>query len=706
MVNAYRRHSLAIARDVGPVPAIALAATVSAIAIKSGANAAAELPWAALRVAERWKNPDQVLSWLSSIEWFASAAPESVLPLLGHMEKIVSAVAADRFEAWLLAGVRANGNDTERRRAFFTFEDLDAERWLQREAGEVLFADIEPKLKAYLTALWGLRLPMHEQAPGSAVQAARRATFGHGIVWMPATFRGYRGEQSDDIFRASLAHIGAHFVHSGARFAPGKLKPIQIALVSLIEDARIEQLAMEQYPGLRRLWLPFFTAQPSGARTAPNLLARLARALIDPDYEDSDNWIVKGRQLFFERRADWQDPNVSRDLGNLLGNDLGQMRIQFNESSCVVEPAYRDDNRGLWDFDQPPPPESEDSEMLFEAVRIKQHEEDSESPQDRDRDDQMPEQAAESKPAALKPVEDGGLLVARYPEYDYLTGRERPDWTTLVEYRPSPGCAEAIDRILAEQHKLVERISALIRSASVSRPHRMHRQKDGDGLDLDACIDATVDRRLGQKPGSNIFTRYVRRSRDLAVLVLLDISQSTNDRLRETTGTVLDIERQATAVLAEAMARVSDTFAIAAFCSNQRDDVRYYRIKDFGDPYDPDAHSSLAGLQGAFSTRMGAAIRHSGADLQAQRSHRRLLLVVTDGDPSDVDVDDDRYLAEDARRAVLSLAARGIDCFAVGLGEGGGGDFQRIFGARNTVQIARLESLPERLTALYYRLTV
>ena len=153
------------------------------------------------------------------------------------------------------------------------------------------------------------------------------------------------------------------------------------------------------------------------------------------------------------------------------------------------------------------------------------------------------------------------------------------------------------------------------------------------------------------------------------------------------------------------MSGSGDPFAIHAFCSNGRNDVRYFRVKDFDMPFAERAKSRLAALRSGYSTRIGAAIRHAGADLKKQITHRRLLLIVTDGEPSDVDVRERGYLVEDARRAVQELAHQGVDVFCVGLDSGGDSYLTRIFGRRNVVQIDRVTALPERLLMLYFRLT-
>jgi len=564
----------------------------------------------------------------------------------------------------------------------------------------VAFAAVERRVKAFITALWR-RSPTLRARPHGAPDQPLRASFDGGIVRLPESFRGYSGSAAVDLFLTSAAHVAAHLEFGRSRFAVGSLKPLQIALVSLIEDARVEQLALQAYPGLRRFWLVHHVATAGGAVTAPALLARLARALIDPAYDDDNGWVRKGRAMFLAERERWHDAAISRAIGGLLGNDLGQMRVQFNAKIYVVEPVYRDDHQGLWDFGEAV---TAADGTLVEAARIERAAE--ETPPDRTQEapDDSPGDATSR--VALAPAEaDVGIPVARYPEWDFLIGGDRSEWATLVEYAANEGPAARIDAILERHPVIVNRITSLIRSAKVSRPLRLRRQPEGDRLDLEACINATIDHRAGHAPDFKVYARSERRYRDLAVLLLLDASQSTNDIARGTGTSVLELEREATALLAHAMAGLGDPFAIHAFCSDTRADVRYFRVKDFAAPYDGAARRRLTGLTGRYSTRMGAALRHAGRELAAQRSHRRLLLMVSDGEPSDIDVPDRRYLVEDARHAVHALSHVGIDVFCVGLDAAGDAYLTRIFGRRNVLQVDRVERLPEKLPMLYFRLT-
>ena len=230
-----------------------------------------------------------------------------------------------------------------------------------------------------------------------------------------------------------------------------------------------------------------------------------------------------------------------------------------------------------------PPEHAETAEVIVEAARIRQEEKE-DAPQRRDKSDNQTTPAGiAAQMRAL--ADDEGLPLAKLPEWDHISGVMRQEWVTVLDYQVKPAPSSSIDETLLKYASVEARIARLVGAAKVSRPERMRRQRQGDRLDYDACIAATIERRLGQNPESGIYETRVMRARDLSVLLLLDISESTRDRVRDTNTTVLALERAAAALLGEAMAGLGDPFAIHAFCSNGREDVRYYRVKDFAEPY-------------------------------------------------------------------------------------------------------------------------
>jgi nitric oxide reductase activation protein len=266
------------------------------------------------------------------------------------------------------------------------------------------------------------------------------------------------------------------------------------------------------------------------------------------------------------------------------------------------------------------------------------------------------------------------------------------------------GDAGAIDTALDQIPAVRSRIRRLVRGAKVGRHERLKRRNDGPELDLDAALDAAIALRADDLPDERIFRTMMRRRRDLAVTILVDVSESTRDRVAASGASVLDTERLAVAALAEALAALNDPFALRAFASAGREDVRVFCLKDFDEPYGAPVKARLAHLEPHLSTRLGTALRHAGAEIAAVRSHRKLILVLTDGEPSDIDVVDPRDLVEDARRAALSLRARGIDVFGVTLDPSGLGSGAAVFGRSQHMPVRRLEDLPARLAELYFRL--
>ncbi len=672
-------------------------AAAAAICRHAGGSAAQACVEAAIRAGDHPGPWPPGPGWWPGFIRLAQHAPDCVALLAERADAVFRATGAPGFTAFVAAGLKFGDRVNARRRDFFRLEDPAAQRELQRQSGAISFATQQRGLQLLTRGLWGRGVLLRPAPVLAGRPSPRRTSLSHGVLLMPETFPGVPPLQARSLFRASALHAGAHLEFTPGRFAVGTLKPLQLALIGLLEDARVEALAMRHYPGLRRLWRPFHVAAPEG-NTAPALMARLARALFDPDYDDPHGLIGKGRALFAACACDLGNSALSRRIGGLLGNDLGQMRAQFDPRTYVVEPAYRDDGLGLWDFEAPQEPPPEVIELQVQAARPRQ----SETGRPAEGDAGDPSDVHRAKPAATS---GAGILLARYPEWDQQAGIERPDWTCVREVPAALGDPAHLEEALARLPELRRRLDRQVRAARPGRPVRLRRQPDGPDLDLDAVIDAATARTLGQQPDERVYRASALRTRDVATAVLLDVSESMRARLGM--ATLLDIERIAVALLADALSQLGDPFAMFAFASDGREAVRLTRVKDFAEAYGPAARARLMGLRAGLSTRLGTAIRHAGAEIARVRSFRRLVLVLSDAEPSDIDVSDPRDLVEDARRAALTLRARGIDTFGVTLAEGAeaASVSARIFGLGGFALMRRLEDLPARLSDLYFRLS-
>lgn len=688
----HQRRGLAFGIDV---------AVITADICRHAGSRAATATLQASRAADlRLEDSRAFLRWWQAMRELASAAPECVESLASRTSDALEARDINLFEHFISVGLkRSAAEDRERRRVFFALEDDIARRLVRKKQGGPHFDELDRTLTLFLTALWG-RPPNLRALVGSENRPQpRRANIAGPVIRLPEHFQGIDDEEARHLFRACAAHASAHLVFGGLPFRVGSLKPLQIALVNLIEDARIETLAMQSLPGLRTLWSPYHIAQASDLITAEAIMTRLARALFDPSYKDDHGVVAKGRRLFEAAWARLDDPSISRDIGGLLGNDLGQMRLQFNAKSFVVEPPYRDDGLGLWDFDDDSGIAAELHEMLVEAARIERTE-DVDAPLD-DRSQAERQSAGRARPTS---PDRPGMIIARYPEWDRASGLERRDWSTVREIPAATGDPRLVEEALDAATPVRVHIRQLMQRASVGRSAWLTRQVEGPDLDLDAVIDAGIALRGGELPDGRIFRKSHVAARSVAIALLIDISESTRAQVTTTGRSILDTERVAVAALAEALAALGDPFALLAFASNGHDDVRFTQIKAFAQPYDRQVISRLAGLKSGLSTRLGTALRHSGAVLDGVSSYRKLVIALTDGEPSDVDTHDPLDLVEDARRAVVGLRGRGIDSFGVIVGSPSG-SAPNIFGRGNTMPVLGVEDLPMRLSELYFRLS-
>ena len=495
--------------------------------------------------------------------------------------------------------------------------------------------------------------------------------------------------------RAMVAHAVAHLRHSPPSRPARTLKPMGIAIVSAIEDARVERLLCRDFPGVHGWFAGSLAPAPDPLDLGfAALVSRMDRMLMLPAWQDDNHWVNKARRLFDETvaSAGLEDCDAFRTIASILANDLGQMRVRFEPQHYAVPAPYRDDNSCLWDFGEAETSPDEAIALQQPAVRPP-------PPTDADAanrsDGPLPEGAAELE-----------LGRYSYPEWDRKLERLRPDWCTVIEKLPAWQGLLPVREQQTAASNTTERLTplALPRARQLDRTHRLRRQWEGDDIDLNAAIEVLVDRRLRLRPDPRLFMRPGRAPRPSSVLVLLDLSESANDPVHGGARSLLDIEKQAALLLAGSGARGADRFAIHGFSSNTRAEVYYYRLLEFGRPLEAPSRAVIGAVRGRYSTRIGAALRHAASHLRTEPSGQRAILLVTDGAPSDIDVHDPKYLVEDARMAVAEAREAGVRTACIAVDSTADAYVRRIFGWRNYCIADDARSLPARLARMSARL--
>jgi len=486
-----------------------------------------------------------------------------------------------------------------------------------------------------------------------------------GVLLLPPALA-----QEREQLTAAIAHAAGHLRHSPLGQPAGKLKPMGVAVVSMVEDVRIEALMIQRFAGLRRVFLRAAEATYAAGVGAPDafsdLLARLHLCMLDPRRKDAGYWVDKGRNLLAEAAEDLDDPARFRRVAEVLANDLGQMRVRMNLHGEPVPYAYGDDHSVLW---------THGSTAEDDAQDIVQH-----TP--------PPSESPGSDPSAGAAAE---AIPHVYPEWHERLDRYRPDWVTVRESRFVPATDAVARRPIA--------LPRVQRRQWLDRDQRLRRQWEGDDIDLDAAIEHLLDLRSGQSPSAGLYQRTGRGPRPRSLLVLVDLSVSSADHTPDGTP-IMDCIRRAAVALVGTAAAAGDSVAVHGFCSAGRHAVDYVRIADFGDADPAGVDARLGAITPHHSTRLGAAIRHATGLLAHTLTPRRQLVVLGDGVPYDIDVFEPGYLEADTRDAIRRARRAGIEVAALAFD---GGEAQvpvQLFGRRETRVLLRAESLGRVLSQL------
>ncbi|HEB96626.1 MAG TPA: VWA domain-containing protein [Sedimenticola thiotaurini] len=622
---------------------------------------------------------DMVERTTGSIHGFQRTIPSPGLPaLLERIPHLLSELSLAGLKNWIDYGIRNYPDNPERQKDYFMLQSADSRAMLQRERHGTLFMDNERRLDLYLRALWRDHDHLVPYSIGwDELRRPRPYYDGLGIR-IPDVLDDRAGVSGLDRYRAILAHIAAHRRWTRAIVADN-YSPFQRIAVERFEDSRVEYLAMRRFPGLR----PIFRAlhpipgeddcRPEEESCIRHRLAMISRAILDHPEQPYRNPDVREFADRFHRLMAGGESST-REIAGLALSFVARTRLQSDQLPKVyfkgTEIDYRDDNRHMW--------------ILIEEG---------------DEEEQFNKQDQPDEPEELE-----GLPPRHYPEWDYQTRTYRPDWVSLYENLHPSGDPAFIDRLLARHAGLAKRLKQLLDLLKPQQYVRIRYQEEGSELDLDVAIRSLIDLKSGHTPDPRINMSHRHDGRDIAVMLLLDLSASLNETPPGSEQTILELSQEAVALLAWAVDKLGDPFAIAGFSSNTRHEVRYQHIKGYSERWDEQVKGRLAAMEAGFSTRMGAAMRHAGHYLKAQKADKKLLLILTDGEPSDIDVGDDRLLIEDARKAVQELDRDGIYSYCINLDPKADEYVTDIFGQHYTV-IDRVERLPEKLPRLFLSLT-
>ena len=325
-----------------------------------------------------------------------------------------------------------------------------------------------------------------------------------------------------------------------------------------------------------------------------------------------------------------------------------------------------------------------------------------------------------------------------YDEWDYHACRYRPNWCRVKERVLAEDGTDFFESTLARYPQLVTQVRKQFEMIIPELFRKTNRQYDGDELDFDAVIRAVVDRKVGQTIDGRIYRKQRKTRRDVAAILLLDMSASTGSLVKDTDDRypdwyldliedsprltalspevlavkprrTIDVLKESTVLMLDALEAIRDRYGIYGFSSHNRENVDILVIKDIDKEYSDIAKRRIGGISPRHGTRMGPAVRHAISKLEDCETKTKILILVSDGYPQDEDYGQDKsdieYALQDTKMAFIEAKRKKIVPFCLTVDTAGYDYLHRICHDIDYEVVNNIESLPQRLTSLYKRLT-
>ncbi|MGH8618398.1 MAG: nitric oxide reductase activation protein NorD [Burkholderiales bacterium] len=600
----------------------------------------------------------------------------------------------------------------------------DAARFGTQGAGMVTLAEVKAVLELFLCGLSGRRLRLAETDPGDGW------TDTDTLYLPPAMAQFATREQNFLAWKGLATHLwaqtryGTFNVDAGAVLAAYADPARAATLFQLLEAIRLDAVIARLLPGLARelnalrgerpLPHPACAALLRPEATAADSLAVLATlyAELAPDY-----WFWMGA-LRLDRAARARTERIEHEktalqqaLGELAGalppappehagdeaTGQGEAPARFNVQKPAPDPGHPSRYRLQLGGAQVRPPEHvmrllDSIEQDFGTIP-----DDYLTPApddyhpDRNYDGEPPADAAAHAPAR-------GARIFRYDEWDCQRRHYRKHWCTLRETDVRAVDPDFVDLTLAKYAPQVRQLKRTFEQLR-GEDKLLRAQPEGDDLDLDAVVAASIDLRTGAELSDRLMVKRKKAERDMAVMFMVDMSGSTK-------GWINDAEREALVLLCAALEVLGDRYAIYGFSGVTRQRCEIYRIKRFDEPYSDTVRGRIAGIKAQDYTRMGAAIRHLSSLLDRVEARTKLLITLSDGKPDDYsDHYRGEYGIEDTRQALHEAHRHGIHPFCITIDKEARDYLPHLYGAANWTLVDEIGRLPMKVAEIYRRLT-
>lgn len=287
-----------------------------------------------------------------------------------------------------------------------------------------------------------------------------------------------------------------------------------------------------------------------------------------------------------------------------------------------------------------------------------------------------------------------------YDEWDYAKREYKPDFCKVFLKKQNETNLPFYKKTLAENRSTLLGLRKMLTNVN-NKYQQQKRQNQGDEFDLDALTDLYVDVHSNHTPSENIYISKRKKEKDLSILLLLDISLSSDGYAAG--NKVIDVEKQVSIIFGEILNEFNVDFSINCFFSKTRNHSSYLTLKDFDEEWDKSKHRIGAVAPEAY-TRIGAAIRHSGTLLDARSTNNKWVVLISDGKPNDYDRYEGKYGVNDVKQALRELNQKNIHSYALAIEAQAKYYLPQMFGVNHYQILTTPVELLQSLVGLYEKI--
>lgn len=671
-----------------------------------------------------------------------------------HSAALLKDLDVSELEEWALHGIALFEEAPSLGRPYFSLNSESSKEFIEGLIGSVALNEIVSVLRYYALGLSGInfnilsrRMLQVEHEPNSINPVIAGRT-----IYLAPGIRMY-GDREDNfrIYKLSIMHEIGHVQFSSHKIERDDVaglmadirsryttimkrtylsgmqpegiidladiialfpnKALAGTILGVLEDARVEYRIMEHYKGVRS----------DLERIRYQML--LTRSVPKGDLEEfmeSLLWISTGHEPF----------NISKGTEGLLEETriLLKERI-FHEGSSVLDSLDTTFRIYTMLDDRMGPLSQKEYEVLknidYRGVDIgayRRKDPFSSSSHENIIRNFIPQSEMEPEPDKEEPKEEVKRQPAystaknwkilgsyMYNEWDAVISDYKADWCTVNEVEPF-GMSSDYYKDASEQYRHeIALIKQVFNRMKPEAFRRMKEQTDGTEIDIDAFIDALIQKKCGINPDDRLYLRWDKHERDVATLFLIDVSYSTHKTIGYEEKSIVDIEKDSLIIMVQALESIGDKYAVYAFSGQTRDDIEYFVIKEFHEELSDNVARRISVLEPVSNTRLGPAIRHSIRKLDKVDARTKIIILLSDGEPFDTSRGESAYkeriAEEDTRIAIREGSDKGIHFFCITVDPDPGKYLDNIFSDAGYTIIDDASSLPESLPILYKKIT-